>query len=208
LSLQSSSAGWHAGPSGLPRLLALLVIAVAACSPEIGDKCQISTDCSIRGDRLCDISQPGGYCTQLNCRANSCADDAACILFYSAVPGCTFDDRSGTFGSRVARSFCMKWCESNADCRDGYVCADARTYPWNAVILDDNQAKRTCLAAPLEGQDAGVIASVAPPAVCGPAAPPVAAIDAGAALIHDAGVSAPPLFPIDAGAEAAAPDGG
>src|SRR5690606_30776275 len=80
---------------------------VVACTPEIGDKCQVSTDCSIRGDRLCDVSQPGGYCTQLNCRGDGCADEAACVLFNSAVPGCGYDDRAGPFGSRVARSFCM-----------------------------------------------------------------------------------------------------
>lgn len=180
-----------------------------ACTPEIGDKCQVSTDCSIRGDRLCDVSQPGGYCTQLNCRGNSCADEAACVLFNSALPGCAYDDRAGPFGSRVARSFCMAKCESNGDCRDGYVCADARTYPWNAVILDDDQGKRTCLAMPLEGQDGGTAGPGVTAPVCGPAAPPVSPIDAGAAAIH-APPGPPPLFPgaVDAGPKDAATDGG
>ena len=173
--------------SGLAALFALV-----ACTPEIGDKCQVSTDCSIRGDRLCDISQPGGYCTQLNCRAGGCADEAACVLFNSAVPGCGYDDRSGPFGSRVARSFCVAKCESNGDCRSGYVCADPRSEPWNAVILDDDQGKRGCLPVSSEGLDAGA-PGAAP--ICGPAAPPVSTIDAGPARIDDAGTVVPPLFP-------------
>jgi hypothetical protein len=181
-----------------PRfLLASAAVAVAvACTPEIGDKCNASTDCSTRGDRLCDTSQPGGYCTVLNCRGGSCADDAVCVLFGSAVPGCGYDDRSGTFGSRVARSFCMAQCESNADCREGYVCESPRVFPWNAVILENDQGRRACLPRPLEGLDAG-----APPSgalVCGPAAPALTPIDAGPPRIHDAGAPPPPLFP-DAG---------
>lgn len=177
--------------------------ALVACTPSIGDKCQVSTDCSVRGDRLCDISQPGGYCTQLNCQGQSCADEGACVLFGSAIPGCGYDDRSGPFGSRVARSFCMAWCQSNSDCRDGYICADPRGYPWNAVILDDNQEKRVCLATPLEGQDAAAAAPVSKEAnVCGPVAPPVSSIDAGPPRIFDSGgVQPTPLFPKDAGAD-------
>ena len=185
----------------------VLLAALAACTPEIGDKCQVSTDCSIRGDRLCDLSQPGGYCTQLNCGGGGCADEAACVLFDSAVPGCGFDDRSGPFGSRVARSFCMAKCESNGDCREGYVCADPRTSPWNAVILDDNQSKRACLTVPLEGQVSAAPSPTAKAPVCEPTAPPVSAIDASAPSIQ-----APGGGPIggDAGADAgdAATDGG
>lgn len=184
-----------------------------ACTPEIGDKCIVSTDCSVRGDRLCDNSQPGGYCTQLNCRAGSCADEGSCVLFGSALPGCGFDDRAGPFGSRVGRSFCMAQCESDSDCREGYTCVDPRTAPWNAVILDDNQIKRSCLPRPTS--DAGLAlvgdSGVAPDAsivvtdastnaslVCGPN-PPAPAIDASAPSISDAGARPPPLFPRDAG---------
>ncbi len=178
---------------------------VAACTPEIGDRCRVSTDCSVQGDRLCDVSQPGGYCTQLNCSGNKCADEAACILFGSALPGCGFDDRSGPSGSRVARSFCMAACESNSDCRPEYVCADPRGYPWNAIILDDDQGKRACLPIPLEGQDGGMTGPATTAPVCGPAAPPLSPIDAGPSRISDAGLS--PLLP-DAGADAGVTDGG
>jgi hypothetical protein len=193
----------------LAAVLGVAVVIVGssvACTPEIGDKCQISTDCSIRGDRLCDTSQPGGYCTQLNCRGNSCADEAACVLFNSAVPGCGYDDRSGPFGSRVARSFCMKGCTSNGDCRGGYICGDPRVAPWNAVILDDDQNKRGCLPVASAFDDAGADAATEAAAVCSPTAPPSSSIDAGAAQIFEGGAPIPPLFPtnvgpIDAGAD-------
>ena len=117
---------------------AALLAASSACTPKIGDKCTISTDCSQSGDRLCDTSQPGGYCTQFNCRGNTCPDKAACVLFDSSLPGCSYDDRSGRFGGRTARSFCIERCETDADCRDGsYVCADPRSGVFGGLILDN-----------------------------------------------------------------------
>lgn len=191
------------------------VIASEACTPEIGDKCIVSTDCSVQGDRLCDTSQPDGYCTQLNCRGNDCFDEAACVLFNSAIPGCNYDDRAGGYGSRIARSFCMAQCENNGDCRGDYVCADPRTAPWNAVILDDNQTKKGCLPKPLPfdaGADGGVLFSAESP-VCQSAAPVDAAvpIDAAPPSVVEAGtVNLPPLFPDggDAGPKDAGDGGG
>lgn len=191
------------------QVFALVGLAsLVGCTPEIGDKCRISTDCSIQGDRLCDLSQPDGYCTQLNCQRNSCADEASCVLFGAALPGCGFDDRSGPFGSRVARSFCMAKCESNSDCRKGYVCADPRTPPWSALILDDDQGKRSCLTAPLSDLDGGAPSTDDRASVCSAVAPPesVSRIDASAPAIQDGG-SVPPLFP-DEGTPPDAGDGG
>ena len=190
---------WRAGAGALT-----LLAAIAACTPEIGDKCQISTDCSTQGDRLCDTSQPSGYCTQLNCGQNSCPDEASCVLFGSAIPGCGFDDRAGPGGSRVARSFCMAQCESNGDCRPGYVCADPKSFPWNAVILDDNQIKRSCLPVPDEGRDAAVVGPLASAPVCSATAPDAGVIEASAPNL-DAGASVPPLYPPPSDASA---DGG
>lgn len=174
---------------------AAFLSAVAACTPEIGDKCILSTDCSIRSDRVCDTSQPNGYCTQ-NCRGNSCPDESACILYNTSIQGCGFDDRSGPFGSRVARSFCSARCFSNADCRvqDGYVCADPKAHPWNAFILDDDQDKKVCLVMPAEGLEGGVDAATQDAAVCRATGPDVAAIDAGKAKMMDAAT------PVDASA--------
>jgi hypothetical protein len=147
-------------------------LALAACTPEIGDKCILSTDCSLRGDRLCDTSQPGGYCTIFNCRGNGCPT-ASCILFQPSVQGCGFDDRSP---SRTGRSFCVGYCESDEDCRDGYVCTDPRLPPWNAIILDDNQTNRVCLVKPDDGAKGAKVTAGAP--VCKADTPSVPDIDA------------------------------
>jgi hypothetical protein len=191
-------------------LIAVALAAVAGCKPEIGDKCQVSTDCSVNGDRLCDLSQPGGYCTQLNCLGGGCADDASCVLYDSRVPGCGFDDRSGPLGSRVARSFCSAQCESNSDCRTGYVCADPRQAPWNAIILDNDQNKRSCVVAPLPGQSTAAPTTTNAP-VCQATAPPVSPIDASAPSIQ--APNGAPVLPdggVDAGTDAgdAGTDGG
>jgi hypothetical protein len=176
-------------------LLALALGAFAACTPSIGDKCVLSTDCSVNGDRLCDTSQPGGYCTVFNCVGDGCPDKAACVLFNAGIPGCGYNDRSGPNGSRVGRSFCVQQCNSTSDCRDGYVCADPRRPPWNALIMDDPQNQLTCLVKP-DGfdDDGGALASTPPPSnapVCGPVAPDVPPIDASPPrIVSDAGVDA------------------
>lgn len=89
----------------------LVVLAGAsACAPELGDGCKQSSDCSINGDRTCDRSQPGGYCTIVDCSPEACGDEGYCVRFNPDEP-------------RLARDFCMKKCSKNRDCdRDRYVC--------------------------------------------------------------------------------------
>jgi hypothetical protein len=133
------------------RLLLAATLAVSAaaagCTPKIGDKCVLSTDCSQQGTLLCDTSQPQGYCTQLNCTNGSCPNEAVCVEFQSAVPGCAYQDYASP--SRTGRSFCMAHCSQNSDCRQsqGYVCADPTMAPWFAAILDNNQSQSVCIAA-------------------------------------------------------------
>lgn len=209
-------ATWDLGSWPLTCAALGLLAGLSGCTPTIGDKCVLSTDCSIRGDRLCDTSQPGGYCTQFNCRANLCPDQAACVLFDSAVPGCAYDDRAGGYGSRVARSFCVAQCKSNADCRDGYICTDPRQAPWRAMILDDDQTQKTCLVVPPgDGAADGGFTPSGSLAICSPNAPDAAAIEAGAASIEaDAGGlgplfgSTPDAGALDAGDAGDASDGG
>lgn len=172
---------------------------LAGCQPKIGDSCTLSTDCSTAGDRLCDTSQPQGYCTVFNCRANLCPDKAACVMFNAAIPGCGFDDRNGSFGSRAARSFCLARCESDTDCRVGYRCVDPRTAPYNGIILDNDQTQLGCVVIDVDGgappvEDAGVADGGVD--ICQDRGPDLPAIDAGGGA--EGGV--PPLFP-DAGAD-------
>jgi hypothetical protein len=95
-------------------------LAGVGCRPSIGDPCETSLDCSQQGDRLCDASQLEGYCTIFNCEPDKCPDETICIGFGEQLdPKCSnFDPR----WPRFERSFCMKPCDDNSDCRDGYEC--------------------------------------------------------------------------------------
>lgn len=91
--------------------VALLTGLGAGCAPVIGDDCGDSVDCSVNGDRICDIAQPAGYCTIQSCEPDTCPDDAVCVRFRPEP-------------SRLAQAWCMKRCEKTDDCRkdDGYLC--------------------------------------------------------------------------------------
>ncbi len=192
--------------------LAALLAFAAACRPEIGDKCILSTDCSTRGDRLCDTSQPDGYCTQFACSKDTCPDEGHCVLFNAAIQGCGYDDRNGKFGSRVARSFCTANCAKNDDCRAGYVCADPRLAPWNGLVLDTNQYAPSCLVADLVvdgGADAALSSPGAPAPICAPGGKTPDPYDASAPSVSDSGTVVPPLLPpSDAGDAGDGGDGG
>ncbi len=104
-------------------LTALVTSVLSGCQPKIGDDCLGSADCSQQGDRLCDTSQPDGYCTAFNCEPDRCPEEAVCVGFGLELdPTCTpasYDPR----WPRFERTFCLLACEENGDCRDGYVCA-------------------------------------------------------------------------------------
>jgi hypothetical protein len=112
-------------------LRALFVVAIlsAGCSAEIGDECETSVDCSPDGDRVCDLAQPGGYCTIEDCTPDSCPDDALCIEFSFVEP-------------RLARSFCMATCETSGDCREGYRCVHPADQ--DARVTDDHRSGEYC----------------------------------------------------------------
>jgi hypothetical protein len=130
-------------------LLAALTALAAGCKPKIGDDCQIPTDCSAAGDRLCDISAPGGYCTVYNCEPGACPEDESLCVQFSAErsPIAKCADRQSP--SPYARTFCMATCRSNDDCRAGYECADITgENPWAALLIDTDRGGRACMALP------------------------------------------------------------
>lgn len=145
-------------PYLLVAVLALAAVAVG-CKPKIGDSCSISTDCSINGDRLCDTTQPGGYCTMFNCEPGTCPiDEAVCVAFYDTI----CQDPRAT--PRFERTFCMARCDDDSDCRGGYACIDM-----GANVIDLNPpTRKVCMVppAPPTAGDAG--ASEAGSSVCGP----------------------------------------
>ena len=133
-------------PETIWLLCALAVVAVG-CKPKIGDDCRISTDCSSAGDRLCDITAPGGYCTVFNCEPGTCpVDESLCVEFgaqRSPVAKCIDLQSPSPYG----RAFCMATCDKNSDCRSGYTCEDLSdaTNPWAAVLIDRDRGNRACL---------------------------------------------------------------
>lgn len=133
-------------PLGPALLFALALGLIAGCEDKIGDSCEFNVDCSPQGDRLCDLSSPGGYCTIENCTAEVCPEESHCIAFYpsaflttpcdpltedaadpaTATDDCTPDEKCISTGFCVsrasARRFCMKKCGVPSDCRDEYEC--------------------------------------------------------------------------------------
>lgn len=97
----------------LPALRPLLPLVVAAfafaCAKKIGDPCSLNSDCSINGDRVCDLAQPGGYCTIPGCEPDACPTDSMCVYFDAHSP-------------RLRRRYCVAGCSGDDDCRDGYRC--------------------------------------------------------------------------------------
>jgi hypothetical protein len=178
--------------SGLcPIAAALGLAAVAGCSPKIGDKCTVSTDCSLQGDRLCDPTQPQGYCTIFNCEPNRCPDEAVCVAFNE--PSCA----SAALSRRFQRTFCMLVCESDEDCRAGYRCLDTNGDPSRQVVDINPQSLRIC-AVPASG---AMTMPEPNPAVClGPeaGAPPDASPDG----------TPPDAAPPDSTPEVAPPEAG
>src|SRR5688572_408393 len=129
----------------LARLAFFSLFALLGCQPGIGDECQTSADCGASNDRLCDITQPGGYCTIFNCEPGTCPEDSTCVLFSanrSTVDGC----QSPYGNSPFQRSFCMKTCSGEDECRGNYACIDVgrSDNPWSAVVIDKGPS-RVCI---------------------------------------------------------------
>ncbi|HVY26559.1 MAG TPA: hypothetical protein VHB79_08390 [Polyangiaceae bacterium] len=135
----------------MPRLAEklLLLVAIAAahagCKPKIGDDCKISTDCSAAGDRLCDITAPGGYCTVFGCEPGTCPEDESLCVEFGEKRSPLCNPRSTP--SPHARTFCMATCDSNSDCRSGYECVDIKDHgdPWGASLIDTDRGNKGCL---------------------------------------------------------------
>jgi hypothetical protein len=85
--------------AAVPSVRIVLVLAALAllggCKRKIGDPCTRSTDCSIRGDRSCDLSHRvnssgiptpsgSGECTVESCGADSCPKEAECVKVYGS----------------------------------------------------------------------------------------------------------------------------
>ncbi|MEZ4226885.1 MAG: hypothetical protein R3B13_38445 [Polyangiaceae bacterium] len=139
-----------------------LVSGLYGCKPEIGDECSVSTDCSNAGDRLCDTTQPGGYCTIFNCEPGTCPEEAVCIAFKNSPSQLCPDPQ---LGDRLRRTFCLRSCGGDDDCRSGYKCIDlAKDNPWKASVAEYGASGKVCIV-PFSGVPAsGDITDICAPA--------------------------------------------
>ena len=105
------------------------------CPPQIGKDCTLSTDCSQLGDRLCDTSQPDGYCTVFNCEPDSCPN-AICVAFQGSLDPACGSANDGQW-PRLQRTFCLSQCSSPGvpgDCRsDAATSASTCSIPANQI---------------------------------------------------------------------------
>jgi hypothetical protein len=118
---------------------------VFGCTPSIGDACKLHTDCSATGNRLCEPTFPGGYCTIANCEQGSCPSEAACVAFGVAPSAKT--ECAVTQQQRLERTFCMARCSSDSSCRSGYACVDFQPGPdniWGAAVVDTDRGTKVC----------------------------------------------------------------
>lgn len=168
--------GLFASPRQLAACVLLAFATLAAgCGKEIGDSCSFDTDCNQNGTRTCvdATAGHGGYCTVIGCDYSTCPDEAACVRFFTGGftnmpcdpnnegdPACSDDELCSIEGHCVSRSsevrYCMKTCDSNGDCRDGYECRDfdlAKQHGGQAVLapgstLSEKTAPKFCAVAP------------------------------------------------------------
>ena len=160
----------------VPSLL-LVGLLASACGHNVGDSCSTNIDCAQDGSRICDLSQPGGYCTLDGCDDSSCPSEAVCVRFFdqkfptgscSSPPGtigeCQPDElcvvcgptvsdletRSCCVPSTSERRFCALKCGSNGDCRGGYVCRASATDGSLALTSDPNSITTAKFCAPVE----------------------------------------------------------
>lgn len=127
-------------------LFLLFAVVLWGCTPSIGDDCDTALDCSAQATRLCDQTQPGGYCTLPGCDMGTCPDEAVCVLFRPETP-------------RLSVSYCMLECESDSDCRDGegYRCLRASDFGLQRRVISASQI------ADSDDDDAGVDETTAEP---------------------------------------------
>lgn len=168
--------------TGLAGVVLAAAMFLAGCTPNVGDHCNLNTDCSLQGTLVCDNSQNNGYCTRFNCAPDTCPGNSACVLLYAAVPGCPYNGYASP--SRTQRTLCLKVCGQNSDCRtgEGYECRPPSAL--DALIIDDNQNQNVCVVSPTvdAGTDANPYADAEAP-VCmpeGPIVPPIPIQEAGA----------------------------
>ncbi|MEZ4288037.1 MAG: hypothetical protein R3A47_07815 [Polyangiales bacterium] len=99
----------------------MLLLGLVGCQPQIGDSCSNPGDCSANGVRVCDLQQPGGYCTIQSCDPDTCPSSSICVEWRYQP-------------SRTSETWCMAECGSDSDCRSAYTCVRAEQIGENGLV--------------------------------------------------------------------------
>ncbi len=152
-------------------LLTVLVAGLASsgCGKKIGDGCSTNIDCQQDGTRICDLSQPGGYCTVDGCDEDSCPSESVCVRFFDQKfsttpcdeqPCASFNEVCVTRGAGTVpptkvcvpasseRRYCADKCGGDGDCRGAYSCQAADTYGSKVLLEDGSQDAKFCSPTP------------------------------------------------------------
>jgi hypothetical protein len=138
--------------SSTPRSFVFALLALlgpSACKAKIGDECLRSTDCSIRGERVCDLSHrvteqgvitPSGKgeCTIDGCGRDTCPKEAACIKVY----GSDFLSVACDPEREDLATFCE---DDDAACEARGCLASVEDGTWTCPPRDECQASEVCL---------------------------------------------------------------
>jgi hypothetical protein len=147
--------------------LLLLSSLAIGCTPKIGRNCSNSLECSLQGSRICDRTQPHGYCTIAGCEEGTCPSEAVCVKF-------------SPNDERLAVTYCLAKCDDTSDCRgdDGYHCLSQDSFgsKGDAKVLGSS-GQKFCALRVLPPQSRGDFAPEEP-------------VDAGAAADATAGDAA------------------
>lgn len=142
-----------------PRSFFVLLLAPFAwgCEVEIGDDCTTAADCSQSEPRLCltDALEgyPGGYCTIFNCDTGSCPSESVCVAYRANLSESEMCG-GASVETRLQRSFCMRSCSNDSDCRGGYACIDLGVEdPWGAEVVEREGRNTKVCAVAYEGPD-------------------------------------------------------
>jgi hypothetical protein len=142
------------GPT-TPRSIVLALLALlglAACQAKIGAECLRSTDCSIRGERICDLSHRvndqgvvaasgKGECTIEGCGRDSCPKEAACIKVY----GSDFLSVACDPEREDVATVCDLERLGEAGCEARGCVPSIEAGTWTCPPRDDCEARQVCL---------------------------------------------------------------
>lgn len=121
----------------------ILSTILCGCLPKIGDDCDTDQDCSQQLDRLCDTTQPGGYCTIADCDPTVCPEKESVCVSFNISRSTQGECANPSQPSPHRRNFCMALCDESKDCRGGYACTDlSKDNIWSAAVISEDPKGR------------------------------------------------------------------